>query len=217
MSALSLWIAQAVTFLQQTFEFLFNLMVYCGIAWVLFVAGMYLFIKRTQDFNRFSKFGKALFYAARYSANVIKTVRSSQFYVPLQRLFKFDPALLMLALGMVLFLYVANLVIQSVNFVLAAWGLSLGLILSGALVTGIWKLLGAVILTAISFILMLMMFMFMNYLFGMLGKLSRFAGRFVDPLRQVMQGAGISPNWSFFLLYLVLSIFQQAFTKLFFG
>lgn len=206
---LSLWII-AARFIERTVTF-------GVIGWAILVIVTFIYVRKARDFSPFNRIGKLVHGVARHTSNVVRGVRASRFYDPLRGLMKRDPTILMIIIFSVLVIFLSTQLLRYVTDAIFSLALSIQMIFAGFVFKGAWMLVGAVINAALIFLLSMMLFMFISYLFDFLHRLSRFARRFVNPLILVVERSGVPSTWSFFVLYIIVSILQQAFSGLFRG
>ena len=185
------------------------------IAFFMTFLGLATSVMKIKDFTPFSGVGKLIYKASKYCVSVIKRTRSSQFYHPVEQVVKFDPTFLLLFCGVLITSLVIHSLGDSVALVLGRIGSTLLLLGSGELFRGIWVGIGAALLGALGFYLIMMLFMFLNNLFELFPRVSAWASKRVRPLLSIVEATRCPPNWSFFVLYIILSILYSAVARTF--
>ncbi len=161
-------------------------------------------------------FGRFAHYARQPGNELLRHMRSSRFYYPLKRALGFDPAILMLLIATALVCFVASWIIGYLTLLLSGLGSSLLAIGGGEVLTGIWRLTGVILLSVIFYLMALMTVVFVNWLFGLFGRVAYLALERIGPLLRIFEFGGIFTGWSFLILWIALYLAAGAVQFIFF-
>jgi len=187
--------------------------IYGGIIAAIVILVLLRFI---TDAFHLSPFGRFSYYARRPADRLLYNMRSSRFYFPLKRALGFDPAVLMLLIATAILCYVVSIVIGYLVTVLGGLGNSLIAFGDGAIFAGMRFLIGTLLLAAIFYLLVLMTIVFVNWIFGLLGRASYLALERIGPLLRIFEFGGIFTGWSFLILWIALTFAAAAVQLIFF-
>lgn len=192
-----------------------SLIAYYVFTTILIVVIVLIVLRVIVDALKLSPFGKFAYYTTKPANRMIGNMRNSQFYYPLKRAFGFDPALLMVFVAAALFCYLGYILVGYINTIL--WALANSLITFGA--GNIWSgsryLLGTILISAIIFLLTLMLFMVLSSWFGIFPKLGQKADLRMRPLLRLFDFGGMWTPFAFIFLMLALNLALSAVQMLF--
>jgi hypothetical protein len=175
-----------------------------------------LIIRLLTDAMKLNPFGRLYQYAHQPTNELFHRMRSSSFYYPLKRSLGFDPAILMILVGLAILWYVVTGVISNLFFVLQGFGRSLIAFGSGAVFTGVRYLVGVALIAVIFFLMALMTIVFVNWIFGLLRRPSLWAMERLSPLLRIFEFGGAFAGWSFIILWIALTFAAIAVQVVFF-
>lgn len=182
---------------------------------VLAVVILTLLARMISDMLKLNPFGKLSYYATRPANRLIGNMRDSRFFYPLRRALGFDPSILMVVIATALVCYVGYTLCGYVTTIL--WGTANALVSlgGGQMLSTAKYVIGTVLITVISFLLSLMLLVFMNSLFGLLPRLARRAEFRIRPLLNLFEFGGMFAGWSFLILWVALSFAAEAISVVF--
>ena len=184
--------------------------------WAIIVTMVILLLMRLiTDALKLSPFGRLSYYARRPTDQLLYNMRSSRFYYPLKRALGFDPSILMLLIALAILLYVVSGIIGYLFAVLMGLANSLLAFGSGAFLSGVRYLVGTLLLAVISYLLVLMTIIFVNWIFGLLGRVAYRAMERIGPLLRIFEFGGIFTGWSFLILWIALNFAAAAVRAIF--
>jgi len=187
----------------------------CIGATIAVVVGL-LFLRYLPELMKLNPFSQTYHALRRPTNGLIQHMRLSSFYSPLRKSFGFDPSLLMVLVTLAILWYVTSGVLHNLFFILQGIGLSLLSFGAGEVFTGVRNLIGAVLLSAIFFLMALMTIVFVNWIFGMLAQQAWWALNRLKPLLQLFEFGGAFTGWSFVILWIALSFAARAVEAIFF-
>lgn len=173
-----------------------------NLAFVIVVA--LLLIRWLMDALQVSPFGRVVYYLRRPTDGLIGHVRNSRFYYPLRQALKFNPAILMAVIAMVILWYIVLTPIGNLVTILGALGLSLDAFGDGRFFSGLQFLIGVLLMSLICFLLALMTLIFINWLSGWFEQASFWALQRIGPMLRYIESKGNYAEWSFLILWLAL-------------
>ncbi|HMY73525.1 MAG TPA: hypothetical protein PLQ88_17045, partial [Blastocatellia bacterium] len=125
-----------------------------NLGFVVFAA--LLLIRWLMDALQVSPFGRIVYYLRRPTDGLVSHMRGSRFYFPLRQALKFNPAILMALIAMVILWYIALTPIGNLVAILSGLALSLMEFSSGRFFTGLQALIGALLMSLLCFLMALM-------------------------------------------------------------
>ena len=183
------------------------------------VIGVFVFLLLLRwVLDRFgvNPFGRIVFYVRRATNDLVFYARSSRFYLPLKRAMGFDPAILMVLLGLALVWFLVPGFLGSIPLIIVGLGTSLSHFGVGNISKGITALIGSTLLAVIFFLMLLMTIIFVNFISGALQHVSYRAQERLAPLLRTFEFGGVMAGWSFPLLWLVLYLASRIVSSAFF-
>ncbi len=182
---------------------------------LLVVVIILIILRVIVDALKLSPFGKFAYYTTRPANRMIGNMRNSQFYYPLKRAFGFDPALLMVFVAAALFCYLGYILVGYINTILWAVANSLIRFGTGNVWSGSRYLLGTILISAIIFLLTLMLLTVMSSWFGIFPRLGQKADQRIRPLLRIFDFGGMWSPFAFIFLMLALNLALNAVQMLF--
>lgn len=167
------------------------------------------------DLFRVSPFGSLAFRLRRPASEMLHNVRNSRFYFPLKRALGFDPAILMILIATAIVCYVVSIVVNNLLQLLGGIVLVLERFDRGEALTAGRNLIGVILLGVIFYLLTLMLIVFVNWLFGLLGQVAHWALKRIEPLLRLFEFGGMFAGWSFLILWIALSFAAAAVSFIF--
>ncbi|MGE0887504.1 MAG: hypothetical protein AB7P14_28625 [Blastocatellales bacterium] len=175
-----------------------------------------LFIRWLMDAIQTSPFGRIAYYLRRPTDNLVRNARESRFYYPLREALKFNPAILMVLIGLAIIWYVVLQVIGDFTTIITWLGISLDDLGAGRIFDGVWRLIGLILLTAIFFLMTLMTLVFVNWISGLFERAAYWSLNRISPLLRVFEFGGVFAGWSFLILWIALYFAKVAVLTVFF-
>ncbi|HMV82965.1 MAG TPA: hypothetical protein PLD20_06815 [Blastocatellia bacterium] len=175
-----------------------------NLGFVVFAA--LLLIRWLMDALQVSPFGRIVYYLRRPTDGLVSHMRGSRFYFPLRQALKFNPAILMALIAMVILWYIALTPIGNLVAILSGLALSLMEFSSGRFFTGLQALIGALLMSLLCFLMALMTLIFINWLSGWFEYASFWALQRINPMLRYIESKGNYAEWSFLILWLALYI-----------
>lgn len=180
------------------------------------VAVALLLIRWVMDAMQTSPFGKLAYYLRRPTDNMISHAHSSRFYYPLRQALKFNPAILMVLIGLAIVWYVVLTLVGNLTTVIMGLAMSVSAFGNGSFFNGLRYLIGSLLLGAIFFLMGLMTLVFVNWISGLFERASFWALQRIGPLLRVFEFGGAFAGWSFLILWIALSFAASAVRAVFF-
>jgi len=175
-----------------------------------------LLIRWLMDAMQTSPFGRIAYYLRRPTDTLIRNARESRFYYPLREALKFNPAILMVLIGLAIIWYVVLSVIGDLTTIITWLGISLDDFSAGRIFSAIWRLIGLLLLTAIFFLMTLMTLIFVNWISGLFERAAYWSLNRIGPLLRVFEFGGVFAGWSFLILWIALNFAKIAVQTVFF-
>jgi hypothetical protein len=176
-----------------------------------------LLVRVMSDVFKLNPFGRVYQSARRPTDELFSRMRSSRFYFPLKKSLGFDPTVVMVLVALAITWYVVYIAFNNLLTILQGLGMSLISFGNGDIFTGGRLLIGTALLAVIFFLMTLMTIVFVNWIFGLLRRLSYWAMERLAPLLRVFEFGGIFTGWSFLILWIALSFAQIAVMAIFFS
>lgn len=183
-----------------------------GVAIVVMTLLLVRFVVEKLGINPFSRVAYNL---TRPAGVLLANMRNSRFYYPLRRALKFDPAYLMVILATAIVCYVISIGINYLLSVVSGAGRSLIAFGDGQVFTGLRLMVGTLLLAVIFYLLVLMLLVFVNWIFGLFTRAAHRALNRIGPLLNVFEFGGVFAGWSFLLLWIALSFAAAAVERIF--
>lgn len=180
------------------------------------VAVTLLLIRWLTDVLQVNEFGRLAYYLRRPTDNMISHARSSRFYYPLRQSLKFNPAILMVLVGLAIVWYVVLTVVGYLTAIITGLASSVSAFGNNSLFSGIRYLIGSLLLVVIFYLMSLMTMVFVNWISGLLDRTAYWAMRRIEPLLRVFEFGGAFAGWSFLILWIALSFAAIAVQTVFF-
>jgi len=175
-----------------------------------------LLLRYLPELLKLNPFGSAYQTMRRPTDELIYHMRQSRFYQPLRRTFGFDPSLLMVLIALAILWYVVNGVLQNLFFIMRGLGWSLLQFGMGNIFTGVRYLIGALLLSALFFLMALMTIVFVNWIFGLLRRQAWWSLDRLNPLLRLFEFGGAFTGWSFMILWFAITFAALAVQAVFF-
>lgn len=175
-----------------------------------------LLIRFLVDKFNLNPFGRIAYYARRPTNKWFYEIKNSQFYQPLRQAFGFDPLWILLIVAFVLFFYLLRSLVQDVAILLSSIGITLNYFGEGAMLQGVWAVIGTVLLAAIYFLMMLMTILVIYSWFGLFDRAADWAGRRIYPVLYSFDSSGRLGPLIFLLAFLILGFVASAVQNAFF-
>lgn len=161
-------------------------------------------------------FGRVAYYLRRPTDDLLGHARNSRFYYPLRQALKFNPAILIALVGLVIVWYVMLMLLGNLMTVIGDVAMVLDAFGEGRIFNGLLFLIGTLLMGVIFFLMSLMMLIFVNWIAGLFDRASFRALQRLGPLLRVFEFGGTYANWSFLLLWLALYIASMIVQSAFF-
>lgn len=195
--------ASAGMFLDRLAEILASL------AWlaILTIIGgiiVLLIIRWVIDVAQINPFGRVVYYLRRPTDDLLARAHSSQFYYPLRRALKFNPAILIAIVSMAIIGYVSWMMVRNLMTILDDLAKCLTAFGSGSVIAGIQYLVGSLLMVVIYGLMLMMTVIFVNWISGLFAAWSFRAERRLAPLLRFFEFGGTYAGWAFLILWLTL-------------
>lgn len=172
----------------------------------MLIIGLLVLVRYLVEPLRLNPFSRLVYNLMRPSSVLLGHMRKSQIYYPLRRFLRFDPAVLMLLIAAVVVCYAVSIVISYLLTIMSGVGRSLIAFGDGFASDGLRYLVGSLLLTAIFYLLVLMLILLVNWVFGVFAAAAHRALERIMPLLRIFKFRGVFAQWSFMILAIALSI-----------
>lgn len=186
--------------------------VYVGIVGIV---GFLLLARYLIGALHINPFSRVTYNLSRPGSILLANMRNSQFYYPLRRALKFDPAVLMVLIGTAIVCYVISIVVNYLLAVVTGVGRSMMAFGEGYAFSGLRFLVGALLLGVIFYLLSMMLLIFVNWVFGLFTRAAHRALNRLGPLLHIFEFGGAAAGWSFLILWIALTFAAAAVQMIF--
>ncbi|MBP6822138.1 MAG: hypothetical protein KA368_11390 [Acidobacteria bacterium] len=193
-----------------------NYFVQSAINLIIGVVVILLIIRWLMDVFDVSPFGRITYYLRQPTDKLVGYARSSRFYYPMRQALKINPTILIALIGIAIVWFALMIMTGYLTMVVSDLALSLDAFGSGDVVSGVRFLIGTLLISAIFFLMSMMLLIFINWITGLFDHLAFRALRRLDPLLRVFEFGGKFAGWSFTLLWFALYLASRAVQAVFF-
>ncbi|MEK7833576.1 MAG: hypothetical protein AAB401_20985 [Acidobacteriota bacterium] len=175
-----------------------------------------LIIRWLMDAFDVSPFGRIAYYLRQPTDKLVGHARSSRFYYPMRQALKINPTILIALIGIAIVWFALMIMTGYLTTVIGDLALSVDAFGSGDVGSGVRFLIGTLLMSAIFFLMSMMVLIFINWVTGLFDHLAFRALRRLDPLLRVFEFGGKFAGWSFTLLWFALYFAAAAVQAVFF-
>lgn len=169
---------------------------------IVFIA--LLVIRWLMDALQVSPFGRVVYYLRRPTDGLVGHVRNSRFYYPLRQALKFNPAILMALIAVLILWWIVQAPLGNLTTVFGGLAMSLDALGDGRFFNGLLFLIGVLLMGVIGFLMALMTLIFINWISGWFQQASFWALQRIGPMLRYIESKGNYAEWSFLILWLAL-------------
>ncbi len=193
-----------------------NYFVQSAINLIIGVVVILLIIRWLMDAFDVSPFGRITYYLRQPTDKLVSYAHSSRFYYPMRQALKINPAILIALIGIAIVWFALMIMTGYLTMVVSDLALSLDAFGNGDVVSGVRFLIGTLLISAIFFLMSMMLLIFINWITGLFDHQAFRAMRRLDPLLRFFEFGGKFAGWSFTLLWFALYIASRAVQAVFF-
>ena len=193
-----------------------NYFVRMAINVIIGVVVILLVIRWLMDTFDVSPFGRITYYLRQPTDKLVGYARSSRFYYPMRQALKINPAILIALVGIGIVWFALMIMADYLTLVVSGLAMSLDAFGNGDVTSGTRFLIGTLLISAIFFLMSMMLLIFINWVTGLFDHQAFRALRRLDPLLRVFEFGGKFAGWSFTLLWFALYLASRAIQAVFF-
>ncbi len=201
---MSFFLSASAGMLLRRLAEIFGSLVWLAILTIIGGIIVLLIIRWVIDVAQINPFGRVVYYLRRPTDDLLARAHNSQFYYPLRRALKFNPAILIAIVSMAIIGYVSWMMARNLMTILDDLAKCLTAFGSGSVIAGIQYLVGSLLMVVIYGLMLMMTVIFVNWISGLFAGWSFRAERRLAPLLRFFEFGGTYAGWAFLILWLTL-------------